>query len=68
MPLRLRSDAWSWAIHCLAVAGGAAELVELGREAVADDAAVLRLGGRLVGEGAREEVDEVGEFVDVLGD
>ena len=48
--------------------GRRAEFVELGRLAVADDAAVAEVGGRLVGEGAFEEFGEVGEVVETIDD
>ena len=52
----------------LAVARGVAERVEFGGEAVADDASVLGVGGGFVGEGAGEEIDEFGEFPDLVED
>ena len=48
----------------LAAAGGVAEFVELGRPAVADDAAVAEVGGRFVGEGGGEHFREFGEVVE----
>ncbi len=52
----------------LAIAGGGAEVVELGAETVADEAAVLGGDGRFVDQGPLKQIDQSRELVELFED